>query len=391
MKKLIHLYTLLVSVTLLSACGGGSNTSTDPVVDVPVDVDSGATLSALIVSVGTLSPAFDSGTLDYDLFVFNEDSSISVAPTTSDPDATVSVQEVVLDSGATSEPIDLVVGEVTTVSIIVTSPNGEDSETYTLNVTRSSDDSRLSGLAVSLPVGVVGSDQPYIFDSLALTYRSSFVISPAFDTETTSYSVTVFADTRNIVITPTASSRDAVITVAGQTVSSGSASAPITLSAGASDTVDLTVTRTDGRSLEYQITIDKYQTDVSIGGIEVRPTDSSVDAWAYVDSSPDIQFGSVLALSPPFSRNIYDYTVTVPSGTQGLHILGRSRSETTAVYLRREVLSGSGGGSYNGPTVSINLNYLVDSRSYQLHQTYRTEDDTGGYYPVYRVRAVTAD
>ena len=89
-----------------------------------------ATLSALTLSSGSLSPSFASGTLAYTAAVANSTSSLLVTPTTNDANATVTV-----NGNPATTPVPLAAG-ANTVTILVTAQDGVTTQSYTLAVTR---------------------------------------------------------------------------------------------------------------------------------------------------------------------------------------------------------------------------------------------------------------
>jgi hypothetical protein len=94
-----------------------------------------ATLANLTISSGTLTPVFAAGTTSYTASVDNAVASITVTPTTTDVNATVTVNGVAVTSGNASGAIALVVG-ANTITTIVTAQNGVTTATYTIIVTR---------------------------------------------------------------------------------------------------------------------------------------------------------------------------------------------------------------------------------------------------------------
>ncbi len=88
-----------------------------------------ATLSSLSVSSGSLSPSFSSNITDYTTSVANSVSSITVTPSATDPNSTITVN----GTSATS-PVSLAVGSKT-ITVIVTPEYGA-TKTYTITVTR---------------------------------------------------------------------------------------------------------------------------------------------------------------------------------------------------------------------------------------------------------------
>ncbi|MFQ6603639.1 beta strand repeat-containing protein, partial [Flavobacterium sp. C3NV] len=94
-----------------------------------------ATLSNLTISEGTLDPVFDTGTTSYVATVPNAVTSLTVTPTTTDTNATVTVNGLTVTGGSASDPISLTVGP-NVITTIVTAQDGTTIETYTITVTR---------------------------------------------------------------------------------------------------------------------------------------------------------------------------------------------------------------------------------------------------------------
>ena len=95
-----------------------------------------ADLADIMLSIGTLSPAFSAATIGYTASVFNTTISLTVTPTLAQANATVTVNGATVISGTPSPAIPLTVG-ITPITIIATAQNGATTKTYTLNVTQS--------------------------------------------------------------------------------------------------------------------------------------------------------------------------------------------------------------------------------------------------------------
>ena len=93
-----------------------------------------ATLSALALSKGTLSPSFASGTTSYTARVGYGVESVTVTPTANDSNAAISVNTTEVDSGS-GHSVNLAVG-TTTIQVVVTSQDDSATTTYTVAVTR---------------------------------------------------------------------------------------------------------------------------------------------------------------------------------------------------------------------------------------------------------------
>ena len=183
---------------------------------------SDATLSALALSQGSLSPGFASGTLAYTASVPNSVSSLIVTPTTNDANATATV-----NGASAATPVILSVGS-NTVTVQVAAQDGT-LQNYTVAVTRAalSSDATLSALALSQ-----GS------------------LSPSFASGTLSYTASVVHSVNSLIVTPTTNDANATATVNG-----ASAATPVTLAVG-SNTVTVQVTAQDGTTTQsYTVTV----------------------------------------------------------------------------------------------------------------------------------------
>jgi len=94
-----------------------------------------ASLSALTLSAGKLSPVFSSSTIIYNEYVAESVSGIRVTPTASDPAASIKVNGVSVSSGHLSGVIPLTDG-YNTITIAVTAADGITQTTYTVTVGR---------------------------------------------------------------------------------------------------------------------------------------------------------------------------------------------------------------------------------------------------------------
>ncbi len=92
---------------------------------------SDATLSALALSQGTLAPTFDPATTTYNATVFNSVTDVTVTATANDSGATVEITP-------SDVPVNLNVG-VNEIKVTVTAADGVTKETYSVTVTRATD------------------------------------------------------------------------------------------------------------------------------------------------------------------------------------------------------------------------------------------------------------
>lgn len=155
----------------VTATNGVGHSDTEGPYEVIVSADN-ASLSALALSEGTLSPGFDSETTAYFTLVAYETGSLTVTPTAEDPAATITVNGQTVGSGEASPGIPLTVVD-TTITVEVTAQDGSKTRTYTVLVRRESPvitigPDNLPDGSVGVPYGPVsftaeGGLEPYTF------------------------------------------------------------------------------------------------------------------------------------------------------------------------------------------------------------------------------------
>ncbi len=125
----------LIGLLALLIVGACSN-SQDPFVPVPPPPSGDATLNALTISAGELSPAFQAGTTAYTTTLGFLHQDVSVTASINDLGATATVNGSPLTSGQPSDPLSLADG-ANAIDIAVTAADGS-VNTYTITVTRES-------------------------------------------------------------------------------------------------------------------------------------------------------------------------------------------------------------------------------------------------------------
>ena len=138
-----------LSLQYISAIGGGTFNAganstnvagnsgfiyTNSCVPLVVAFSNNADLSALITTVGAISPTFTSGIITYTASVSNATTGITLTPTRSESNATITVNGIAVTSGSASGNITLTVG-ANVITTIVTAQDGS-TKTYTITVTR---------------------------------------------------------------------------------------------------------------------------------------------------------------------------------------------------------------------------------------------------------------
>jgi gliding motility-associated-like protein len=181
-----------------------------------------ATLSNLVSSNGTLSPAFASGTTSYNASVGAGVFSITVTPTTTDPNATVTVNGTAVTSGTASQALPLSTGN-NNIYISVTAQDGNTVDVYALVVNK----------------------PPSPNANLGNLHLAGITLSPTFAAATTNYAASVANGVASTTVTPTTSVSVSTVTVNGVSVASGTASGSIPLDVG-TNTITTVVTAEDG-------------------------------------------------------------------------------------------------------------------------------------------------
>jgi hypothetical protein len=222
-------------------------------VDQTAALSTDATLQALSLSAGSLTPAFATGTLSYTAVLPNPTATFTVTPTSTDTHATIEVAQdsgafAPVTSGGSSAAFTAPTADgatATTLTVRVTAQDGVTTQDYTIGVTQAapSTDATLQALALS-----AGS------------------LSPAFASGTLAYAAALPSGTASFTVTPTANEPHAAIQVDQDgggfaTVSNGSASAALTAPTAdgtTTSTVTVRVTAQDGiATQDYVITVSR--------------------------------------------------------------------------------------------------------------------------------------
>ncbi len=299
-------------------------------------------LSGLAVSPGTLSPAFSPAKTEYSVEVDNDIKQITVAPTTDNETATITVNGKEVGSGEESAPIRLAVGD-TLIKVIVVGPEGT-SKTYTITVTRRDRVKpwvKLSGLDIS-----------------------EGRLKPAFSPDRTAYTAEVGYEVHRISVTPTVSDKKtATITVNGEAVPSGEASKPLELDVG-KNKIEISVTAAEHEdmfggtrtSMTYTITVNRANKAES----KVKLSDLNVSEGR---------------LRPAFDPDRTDYTVDVEYAVKRIKITPTVDGEDVTVTVNgKEVASGEESGAIHldvgDNTIEVVVkNELNESKTYWITVT----------------------
>ncbi len=294
-------------ITVVVTAEDGTTTETYTV-DITRAAATDATLSNLVLSQGTLDPVFASGTTSYTASVGNAVTSLTVTPTVTDANATVTVNTVPVTSGNASGAINLNVGS-NVITVVVTAEDGTTTETYTVDVTRAapaSTDATLANLVLS-----------------------QGTLDPVFASGTTSYTASVGNAVTSLTVTPTVTDANATVTVNGNTVTSGNASGAINLTVG-DNTLTIIVTAQNGTTTEtYTVTVNRAApaaTDATLANLVL----------------------SQGTLDPVFASGTTSYTASVGNAVTSLTVTPTVTDANASVTVNNvAVISGNASGAIN--------------------------------------------
>lgn len=275
--------------TVVTAADGTTKTYT---VVITRAGSSNANLSNLRVNGQTMSPSFIFTTSSYTVNVPYATTSILVTPTAADPGAAITVNGDPAASGAASAPIALSVGD-NTITTMVTAPDGINTKTYTITVTRAaSPNAYLSNLRVN-----------------------GQTISPSFIYSTAAYTANVPWATTAVQVTATTVEPAATITINGTAVVSHTASDPLPVDIG-DNTITTVVTAPDGISTKtYTIVVTR-------------------------SASPDADLTNLRiigqTLSPAFIYTTTSYTASVTNATTSVQVIPTSHDAGATITINTQ-------------------------------------------------------
>ena len=290
-----------------------------------------ATLSALSLSTGTLSPSFVSGTIAYTASIPYGATSITTTPTTNQAGASVTVNGNATTSGSASSSLNMNIGS-NTITVIVTAQDTTTTNTYTITVTRaalSTTDAALSALSLS-----------------------TGTLSPVFASGTIAYTASIPYGTTSITTTPTVHQAGATVTVNGNATTSGLASASLNMNVGA-NTITVIITAQDTTTTKtYTITV-------------TRANATTIDATL---SALTLSTGT---LSPVFASGTIAYTASIPHGTTSITTTPTVNQAGASVTVNgNATTSGSASASLNMSVGDNTVTAIVTAPDGTTHKTY---------------------
>jgi gliding motility-associated-like protein len=310
-----------------------------------------ATLSALAVSTGTLSPSFDPAVNSYGVTVGNTITTISLTPAITEATATATVNGAAVNSGNTSAAIPLTVGD-NPIPVVVTAQDGSTANTYTVTVTRSGPPSTMAGLGITLNAGT-----PLVQTQGPANVNVS---------STVAYSVS------SIKVKAYVLEAHATITVNGAPQANNVLSDPIALAVG-TNIINVVGTAQDGvTTRSYRITVTRNSpsaniADVSIAlspNITLNTTSGSADfnyAASVANTVSNITV-TPTATSPVATIKLNGATVAtgtanpiaLNAGTNTIDVTGTSQDGTVTKSYRITITRAFAGSNMAGLGVTLN-------------------------------------
>jgi len=203
---------------------------------------------------------------------------------------------------------------------------------------------------------------------------SSGIISPAFTSASTNYSLTVNNAVTSITVTPTSSDANATMTVNGNAVTSGTASSSIALSVG-SNSINTVVTAQDGTTIKtYTITATRAAAGTPLFAVSAALNDfgevcinTTTAANSFTLNGSDLDGSNVtLAALDGFTyaetiAGVYANTLNfsyIGSSFSGKNIYVKFTPTAVQSYNGNIVISGAGVSSFNVAASGSGINTI---------------------------------
>ncbi len=292
----------------------------------------------------SFDPLFNVSTKSYALTVITPTIRVIATAAIGNAGLTAGGQEIA--SGIASDPIPVAIGE-NEVDVVITSEDGSQSETYTLNVYRKSNVADLSALAMDVEV-----TEYYSANSAIAPPVTAVTLVPAFDPAITSYTATVANEFSSIFTTPAVdpANKALQITVNGAVVESGVQSDEAELAIG-DTTISIEVTAEDGITTKtYAVTVRRQSSDATLAGLTL----------------------SAGTLDPEFDSDTDDYDATVVGATDSITVTPTStHADATITVEGIAVASGAASGAIDLEDGSQTIEIVVTAEDIGFSWTYK--------------------
>jgi len=269
----------------------------------------------VVLSTGSLiTNVTGTSNVNYSASVTAATTSLTVTPTTADPNATVTVNGIAVTSGTPSQSIAIPTNP-TVIHMLVTAQNGT-TKTFSLTVYKNGSSNATLKL-ITLSTG----------SSLTLTSGTSNI----------NYSASVTAGTTSLTVTPTTADPNATVTVNGVVVASGTPSQSITLTTNPT-VINLLVTAQDG-STQRSTSITVYKNGSSDASLKALKL-STGSTLTFVAGTSSVNYtasvaSSVTSLTVTATTNDANATVTV----DGISVASGTPSQSIALTSNPTVIN----------------------------------------------------
>ncbi|HEY4327110.1 MAG TPA: cadherin-like beta sandwich domain-containing protein [Mucilaginibacter sp.] len=279
-------------------------------------VSSNASLSNIVVSSGSLSPAFSTGTTNYIVNVSNATTSLTISPILSDATATMALNGTALASGTTAVSFTLKIGN-TSITTVITAQDKITKRTYVVIVVRApSSNAGLSNLVLS-----------------------SGNLSPTFATGTTNYKTTVANAITSIRVTPTLNDPNATVMINGISLGTSTTSTPITLKVGKNIITTVVTAQDKTTKVTYTTTVIRLPssnatlTNLILNNANLSPTfaPGTISYTANVSSTTLSTIIRPIVNDPTATVTVNGVSVTSGSNSRPLPLAQGSNTITTIV------------------------------------------------------------
>lgn len=279
--------TVTIAVTAIPA----GNTQTYTVTIVRAGAGN-ANLSSMVVTPGTMTPAFAAATTTYTVTALNPVSSVTITPTVAAVGSTITINA---QSSASGVPLTVplgVPGSSTPITVVVTAQEGN-TQTYTVTVQRmAAGNATLASLSVT-----------------------PGTMTPAFLASTTDYTVNVLNPVSSVTVTPAVAVGTSTVEVNSQTISSGGSLSVTLGAAGTPTTISVLVRAVEGNTQLYTITVNRP-----------LPGDPTLSALTVVPGT----------LSPVFASGTSVYAVTVLSTDSKVTVTPKLAVSTSTMVVNAQ-------------------------------------------------------
>ncbi|MCR8636600.1 S-layer homology domain-containing protein [Paenibacillus radicis (ex Xue et al. 2023)] len=266
-------------------------------------------LSGISLSSGMLNETFTSAKTSYTQNVLNNVTSLTITPMVAYASASVTVNGTPITTSQPSAAIPLNLG-LNTIPVVVTAADGS-TKTYTINVTRQSNNADLSSMTLS-----------------------NGSLSPAFASGTIAYTSIVGNGISSLTVTANVYDNKATMTVNGNPVISGQASGAINLNVG-SNTIHVVVTAENGTTKTYSVVVNRVSGGSSSGGsapIDTKVTGTEGKLTLPAGKTGEVSLGNKIVVSIPANATDKELKLTIEQLADTQNLLANKEVLVSSIF-----------------------------------------------------------